>query len=446
VSTSRTATTATPETAASGPYDAVALKRDRPLVGVLEASGVRLRPGTAGTFWALCPFHAETEASFFVDVRDPDDQHFHCFGACGAHGDVITFVRLRDRVGFAEACARLAGAAPPRRASVSLRPPAAPGSPGSPARPPAGDRLGRRWDRLSLDEQVVLSSACAVYQHALWRAPAALAYLRGRGLPDWVIRQCGLGYADGHSLEAYLRRRSEVRLAQEVGLLRPPARGDGARPLREFFAGRVVVPELRGGHAIWFIGRSLADDRARAKYVALPGERPVLGFERAAGQREVFLCEGVFDYLTAVAWRLPACSPCGTALPAERLGFLAGARAVYGVLDGDDAGRAGAGRFGAQLGERFRPLRLPDGCDLNDLGRRPQGRALFFGLVAAARPSGRPAPPARAPGDGDPTEEAGNTGSCGRPGGAGGAGDSLAARAAWAARGERGGEDGEGGH
>ena len=28
-----------------------------------------------------------------------------------------------------------------------------------------------------------------------------------------------------------------------------------------------------------------------------------------------------------------------------------------------------------------------DGCDLNDLGRRPDGRALFFRLVAAARGS-----------------------------------------------------------
>jgi DNA primase len=396
--------TAAPEAAAAARREIDALKRDRALASVLEAYGVRLRPGSPGTFWALCPFHAETEPSFFVDVRDPDDQHFHCFGACGAHGDVITFVRLRDRVGFAEACARLAGAAPPRRpqgtASASDSP-AAPTSPEPPARR-GGGREGR-WDRLTLEQQVLMNSACALYQHALWRTPAALAYLRGRGLPDWVIRQCGLGYADGHSLEAYLRRRSGLRLAQDLGLLRPPDRGDGARPLRERFAGRIVVPELRGGQAIWFIGRRPEDDGAdgadesagpggaRAKYVALPGERPVLGYERAAGRREVFLCEGVFDYLSAVAWHLPACSPCGTALPAERLGFLAGARAVYGVLDGDAAGRAAAARFAAQLGPRFRPLRLPDGCDLNDLARRPAGRALFFRLVADARRTGRPA-------------------------------------------------------
>ena len=230
-----------------------ALKRDRPLAGVLEASGVRLRPGSPGTFWALCPFHAETEPSFFVDVRDPDDQHFHCFGACRAHGDVITFVRLRDRVTFAEACARLAGAPRPAGCPPGASEPPGPGA--SPAPRPRGDLRAGRWDRLTLEQQVLMNSVCALYRHALWRAPAALAYLRGRGLPDWVIRQCGLGYADGHSLEAYVRRRSEVRLAQELGLLRPAARGAGARPLRERFAGRIVVPELRGGQAIWFIGR-----------------------------------------------------------------------------------------------------------------------------------------------------------------------------------------------
>ena len=112
----------------------------------------------------------------------------------------------------------------------------------------------------------------------------------------------------------------------------------------------------------------------------------MLGYERAAGRREAFLCEGVFDYLTAVGWGLPAFSPCGTALPADRLGFLAGARAVYGVLDGDEAGRAARGALRRPAGPALPPLRLPDGCDLNDLARRPDGRARFFRLLAAARP------------------------------------------------------------
>jgi DNA primase len=352
-------------------HEVGALKRDRPVAEVIAGYGIALRPsGRALT--GRCPFHADGgRPNLYVY---PDNGSWHCY-RCAAGGDVISFVMRHDRLDFAGACERLAGLPQP-----------APRVPTAPA-----DVAQRgRWERLSLDEQVVLNTAGTLYQHALWRDPRALAYVRGRGLPDWTIRQCALGYADGHSLEAYLRRRSGLRVAEELGLLRRPAREDGSRPLRETFAGRIVVPELRGGHCIWFIGRALAETPGRPKYLALAGERPVLGWERAAGRREAFLCEGVFDYLLAVSWRLPAFSPCGTHLPADRLGFLARATAVYGVLDGDEAGREASARFGAVLGERWRPLRLPAGCDLNDLGRRLGGRAEFFRLLAAARRAGQP--------------------------------------------------------
>jgi len=230
----------------------------------------------------------------------------------------------------------------------------------------------------------VMNTACSLYQHSLWREPRALHYLRERAIPDLVIRGCALGYADGHSLEAYLRR-SGLRSAQALGLLRKPGQSDGGRPLAEFLAGRIVVPEIRAGQFVWFIGRDLREDTHRPKYLALSGDRPVLGLERAIGRREVFLVEGVFDYLTAVSWKLPAFSPCGTYLPRERLGFLARAAVIYGVLDGDDAGQRAAERFAQTLGRRFCPLRLPDGCDLNDLACRSHGRQQFFELVAAAR-------------------------------------------------------------
>ncbi len=230
-----------------------------------------------------------------------------------------------------------------------------------------------------------MNTACALYHHALWREPRALGYLRERGIPDSIIRRCSLGYADGHSLEAYLRRRSGLPSAQELGLLRQSGHGDDGRPLAEFLADRIVVPEIRTGQCLWFIGRDLRDDAQRPKYLALGGERPVLGLERAIGRRAVFLVEGVFDYLTAVSWKLPAFSPCGTYLPPDRLGFLARAEVIYGVLDGDEAGQEAAQRFGRTLGPRFCPLRLPDGCDFNDLACQPHGRQQFFQLLATSR-------------------------------------------------------------
>lgn len=54
-------------------------------------------------FTGCCPFHQERSPSFFIN----EDNTWHCFGACGEHGDSISFVMKRDVVGFKEAVRRL---------------------------------------------------------------------------------------------------------------------------------------------------------------------------------------------------------------------------------------------------------------------------------------------------------------------------------------------------
>jgi DNA primase len=355
-------------------YDVEEIKRRYSLADVAAASGVELR--RAGSkLWGLCPFHPERKPSFMVD-----GSHFHCFGACPhelRHGDVITFVMRREGLRFREACARLVGDSPPGpQSAIGMQ------------APHGISPRKRSWDRLTLEEQLVLNATTTLYREAFWRSPAARAFVRGRGIPDWVARRCGLGYADGRSLEPYLRRHGGLRTAELLGLLRRGEPSDYGRPLREFFAGRVVVPELRDGQPIWLIGRPPNDRPLQVKYLALPGERPVLGLERAAGRPVAYLIEGVFDWLTAIAWGLPAFCVCGTDFPSDRLGWLARARIVYGVLDGDAAGRASAERFGRVLGQSWRTVMLPDGTDLNDFGRQPGGRTRFRELLAQAQQAG----------------------------------------------------------
>jgi hypothetical protein len=57
-------------------------------------------------FW-LCPFHPEKTASFCVyDL--PGNEHYHCYGSgCGAHGDVIEFIRVLHKLSYREAFAQL---------------------------------------------------------------------------------------------------------------------------------------------------------------------------------------------------------------------------------------------------------------------------------------------------------------------------------------------------
>jgi DNA primase len=346
--------------------DFAEVKTSYPLLDVVERAGVHLKRSGTNRFLGRCPFHEDRTPSFFVYL---DRQRFACYG-CKACGDVLDFVRLHEHLAtVGEACAWLTGTPPPparteRASEIELK------------------QRDRRWDRLTLEEQLVMNAAGALYRDGLSRNRAAAAYLNRRGIPDWVIETCGLGYADGRSLEMHLRKHGGVRVAEELGLLRREA-GEGGRPLRERFAGRVVIPEIRGGQPIWFIGRRPGEP-VRVKYLTPPGDKPVLGLERAMGRRRVYLIEGAIDWLTAVSWRLPAFSTCGTDFPMDRLGWLAGAEVVFGVLDADTAGREASERLGAAIGARWRPIELPDGCDLNDLGRRPDGRALFFRLVAAA--------------------------------------------------------------
>jgi hypothetical protein len=69
---------------------------------VLEKEGVELRR-KGGNWWACCPLHEEKTPSFKVSA---ERQSFHCFG-CGAHGDVISFIRESHNLSFQDALAYL---------------------------------------------------------------------------------------------------------------------------------------------------------------------------------------------------------------------------------------------------------------------------------------------------------------------------------------------------
>src|SRR6478752_5476460 len=87
--------------------DIEALKRDRSLVDVIASYGIELRREGNATYRCLCPFNQEHTPSFWIDARDITNEHFYCFGECGAHGDVLTFVMEYEKCSFTEACERL---------------------------------------------------------------------------------------------------------------------------------------------------------------------------------------------------------------------------------------------------------------------------------------------------------------------------------------------------
>jgi hypothetical protein len=54
----------------------------------------------------------------------------------------------------------------------------------------------------------------------------------------------------------------------------------------EFLAGRIVVPDLRGGRPTWLIGRTLDDQSIddAPVHLGLPGTKPLLGLDGAHGE------------------------------------------------------------------------------------------------------------------------------------------------------------------
>ena len=61
----------------------------------------------------LCPFHDDHRPSFNVS---PVKQIFKCF-ACGAGGDVVKFIQMRENLSFPQALQRLAD-----RAGIKIEP------------------------------------------------------------------------------------------------------------------------------------------------------------------------------------------------------------------------------------------------------------------------------------------------------------------------------------
>ena len=98
------------------------------------------------SYKGLCPFHSEKTPSFVVF---PENQSWHCFGACSTGGDVFSFVMKRENLDFGEALAELA-----KRAGVELKPHDGPAS--------ADEQKAERLRQ-------ILSESAVYYNYLLWR-------------------------------------------------------------------------------------------------------------------------------------------------------------------------------------------------------------------------------------------------------------------------------------
>ncbi len=317
-----------------------------------------------GDYWAPCPFHQEKTASFHVEEAKG---RYHCFG-CHAGGDVVSFLRETENLGFMEAVERLA-------ADAGMEMPAR--DPAAAAKAAANQGLVEAMEAAVRFYRAQLNGA---------RAAAARAYLQGRGLTPAALERFEIGYAPEArtDLLAHLEAKgfARDRLA-EAGLVGLPKEG-GAY---DRFRNRIMFPIRDGrGRAIAFGARAVAAGQ-EPKYLNSP-ETPLFDKSRtlynlaparaaAAKAGTLVVTEGYMDVIAlAEAGIEHAVAPLGTAITEAQLAALwKAAPEPVVALDGDAAGLAAAQRLidlalplvGPERALRF--ALLPAGQDPDDVVR-----------------------------------------------------------------------------
>ena len=327
----------------------------------------------------LCPFHDDSKPSLNVNLSK---QIFKCF-ACGAGGDVIKFIMLREQLTFPEAVRLLAD-----RAGIKL---------------PQKRSENKPTGQLDRNELEQLNRWVAKFYREQFENPTtgqtAQNYVEKRQITPETARRFGLGWApatwDSLKTAAQKADKPTAELIR-LGLLIEKEQGGFYDRFRE----RLMFPVLDAlGRVIAFGGRTLGDDPA--KYINSPESelfnksRSLYGLHAAKDSivknRIAIVVEGYTDCIMAHQFGLTnVVATLGTALTREHAQILSRyADQIVLVFDSDEAGRKAADRavevfFSQQIEVKI--VTLPAGKDPCDflLENGEKGKKAFEALVQGA--------------------------------------------------------------
>ena len=312
---------------------------------------VTLRKAGGSRLKGLCPFHNERTPSFNVDT---DKGFYKCFG-CGKAGDLITFVRETEQLGFTEAVEAIG-----KRHGIVIEYEEGTGA-------PSREERSLRQELFDLHE-----IATDHFHQALLAKDDTGDWFRGywierRRFPAEIAAEFKIGAADaggGGLAGALLRRKFSEEALRRCGLFF--IHDDAAitlHSLRPRFRGRLMIPiRDHQGRVVAFTARQTdrtpEDDPAHeAKYVNSP-ETPIFtkgnllfNLDRArtnVGDGKPFvLVEGQLDAIRCWSAGLKtAIAPQGTSITDGQLALLRRYHPqVECFFDSDSAGQKAALRF-----------------------------------------------------------------------------------------------------
>src|ERR1039458_5732008 len=343
---------------------------------IVDVIGSYLPLRRAGAnFTALCPFHKEKSPSFNVN---PQKQIFHCFG-CHKGGDVFTFVKEYENIGFMDAVRRLA-----ERAKIPLE---FENTPGAQESRHLKDQLLEIHEQLTQRWQNCLANEAA--------GQLARDYLAKRGVSAEAIKLFRIGaapelwddtvnWARSKKFDLAIVEKAGLIIAKETGSARVSRAESGVAPdsstkqtennleeqgfrrdaenrapeahaprnYYDRFRGRLMFPICdEQGRVIGFSGRVLSGDEKTAKYVNSP-ETPIftkskIFFGLDKSKRAILdagfavVCEGQLDLIACFMNGVQnIVAPQGTAFTDQHARIIKRyANEVVLCFDSDNAGQ-----------------------------------------------------------------------------------------------------------
>jgi DNA primase len=334
---------------------------------------------SGATYKGLCPFHGEKTPSFHVNR---DKGFFHCFG-CGAGGDVLKFLELRESLSFPDAVRMLA-----QRFGMTV---------------PEVEQDDQQRANTAERESLLKAHEAAAEWFAQQLASPAGARIRqqisARGITEATSEAMGLGFApQGRDAlnQALLKLGFSEGLLLRAGL----AFQKDDRSVVDRFRNRLMIPIRREtGSAIAFGGRAVDPDQ-QPKYLNSP-ETPIytksrtlygLNLSKSAVREAGFaiLVEGYFDFAQVYqAGFRSVVASCGTALtPGQAQQLRRFAAKIVLSFDPDTAGQGAAARSCEMLvteGFEVNVAILPHGED-PDTYVRKHGRQGYGERLKASQP------------------------------------------------------------
>ena len=285
----------------------------------------------------VCPFHDDHSPSMSVSA---EKQIYKCF-ACGATGNVFTFVAEYENVSFIEAVGIVA-----QKSGIDID---------------VGEFKQETVTKYK-EEYQIMELANKFYQNNLKTKAGedALKYLTNRGISEDVIKNAGIGLSldDNDSLLNLLTKKNyDIKLLQELGLV-----NQVNGKTYDVFSRRITFPLWdKDGNIVGFSARIYRGEKDASKYmnsketkIFKKGET-LYNYHNAKDEakrkKEVIVVEGFMDAIRLMVSGINnVVALQGTAMTTEQISLLKKLRAkVILCLDNDNAGLLATANNGEEL-------------------------------------------------------------------------------------------------